>query len=227
MNILITSGGTTEQIDAVRAIANFSSGRLGKLIADRFGEEKEVSRIFCVCGKRSHQPETPKAEMVEVGDTRELEEAVLRIIGDFRIDAVVHSMAVSDYRVRSVSSGSGALLDRAGKISSDEKELIVVLEQTPKIIGMFQAIAPKALLVGFKLLDGVSKEELLRVAHALLTKNRCSYVLANDLRDIKGDKHIGHLIGAGGNSVRFETKQEIAEGIVRAVMGELKGGSMA
>ena len=36
MNILITSGGTSEKIDQVRSITNHSTGQLGKMIAERF-----------------------------------------------------------------------------------------------------------------------------------------------------------------------------------------------
>ena len=36
MKILITSGGTTEKIDAVRGITNHSTGYLGKEIAELF-----------------------------------------------------------------------------------------------------------------------------------------------------------------------------------------------
>ena len=34
MNILITSGGTSEKIDQVRSITNHSTGQLGKMIAE-------------------------------------------------------------------------------------------------------------------------------------------------------------------------------------------------
>ena len=36
MHILITSGGTTEQIDDVRGITNFATGKLGKILAEQF-----------------------------------------------------------------------------------------------------------------------------------------------------------------------------------------------
>ena len=36
--ILVTAGGTTEPIDAVRSITNESSGRLGAKIADAFAQ---------------------------------------------------------------------------------------------------------------------------------------------------------------------------------------------
>ena len=38
MNILITSGGTSEKIDQVRSITNHSTGQLGKIISKRFLE---------------------------------------------------------------------------------------------------------------------------------------------------------------------------------------------
>ncbi|MFO7160860.1 MAG: phosphopantothenoylcysteine decarboxylase, partial [[Clostridium] cellulosi] len=36
MNVLITAGGTTENIDPVRKIKNTATGRLGSLIAEEF-----------------------------------------------------------------------------------------------------------------------------------------------------------------------------------------------
>ena len=36
INVLITSGGTVEKIDAVRGITNFSTGKLGSLLAESF-----------------------------------------------------------------------------------------------------------------------------------------------------------------------------------------------
>ena len=46
MKILITSGGTTEKIDAVRGITNHSTGTLGKYIAELFlNNGHEVSLV--------------------------------------------------------------------------------------------------------------------------------------------------------------------------------------
>ncbi|MDR2156458.1 MAG: phosphopantothenate--cysteine ligase, partial [Clostridiales Family XIII bacterium] len=104
MNILITAGGTTEKIDEVRSVTNTGTGRLGALIAERFAASDDVSHIFYVCAARSARPKGEKTEVRVADDTRALERAVRELCADRRIDAVIHGMAVSDYRVRTVST---------------------------------------------------------------------------------------------------------------------------
>jgi phosphopantothenate-cysteine ligase len=84
---------------------------------------------------------------------------------------------------------------------------------------MFRGLLPRAVIVGFKLLDGVSEERLTGVAHTLLVKNGCDFVLANDLRNIGGSGHVGHLVDRSGAYVTYKSKEAIARGIVGAVAG--------
>jgi phosphopantothenate-cysteine ligase len=110
------------------------------------------------------------------------------------------------------------MLDRSKKISSALPELTVTLEPSPKIIALFRGLAPETCLVGFKLLDGSTKDELFASATRILRDNNCSFVLANDSRDICGDDHIGYLLDSRGvDHAPFNTKQEIADGIYKAV----------
>ncbi|MDR3209004.1 MAG: phosphopantothenate--cysteine ligase [Oscillospiraceae bacterium] len=241
MNILITAGGTTERIDPVRGITNHATGRLGSLIADRFARDAEIARIFYICSRAAYRPEGAKVAARFVTDTAELEAAVREVLREHRIDAVIHSMAVSDYRVRAVTTSarlaeSGTAEDAAAailraeglrrneKISSAERDLIILLEPTPKIIALFRELAPNALLVGFKLLDGAARETLLGAAARLMERNACAFVLANDAREIDGARHAGYLLGRGGGEDvrRFETKREIADGIADAVLAALR-----
>ena len=57
---------------------------------------------------------------------------------------------------------------------------------------------PQTVLVGFKLLVNVSQEELVQVAQAALVKNRCDFVLANDLMNVHETEHEGLLINETG-----------------------------
>lgn len=56
------------------------------------------------------------------------------------------------------------------KISSYEPHLMIMLTLTPKVISQIKQMAPEVTLVGFKLLEGVSKEELYEVASKLRKK---------------------------------------------------------
>jgi phosphopantothenate-cysteine ligase len=239
VNILISSGGTRERIDSVRSIVNTATGRLGSLVAACFDKAPETERIFYVCGKNALRPESAKAEITVIDDVADLEKAVRDILQHNRVDAIIHSMAVSDYRVRSVTTperiadlaaGTSVIeaidkapsLEQDAKISSDENRLVIILEPTPKIISLFQTLAPRALLVGFKLLDHVSHETLMDTASRLLEKNHCAFVVANDARDIHDDIHIACMIDRNRRIQRFGNKHEIARGIAEAVIARLK-----
>jgi phosphopantothenate---cysteine ligase (CTP) len=246
MKVLITAGGTTEPIDSVRSITNTSTGKLGSLIADAYSEIDEITTIFYVCGKNSIIPHTKKAEIIIVDTVASLELAVQNIIESNSVDFIIHSMAVSDYRVKTVTSvpmvsnalnnkldifhekaiiqedfvaallqDSETIINSDGKIRSNIKDLILCMEQTPKVISLFQKIAPRAILVGFKLLDQVGVDELIKTAFRVLQDNYCSFVLANDLQDITRDQHIGYLIDNHRNYQKYVTKEEIADAIVR------------
>ncbi len=249
MKVLITAGGTTEPIDRVRSITNTSTGKLGSLIADAYSGIEEVTKIYYICGKNSIVPQTEKAELVFVDTVASLEDAIKNIIERDTIDIIIHSMAVSDYRVKTVTSvpmisktlndkldilhekaailedfvaslfqDSETIMSSDGKIRSNINQLILCMEQTPKVISFFQKIAPEAILVGFKLLDQVSVEELIETAFHVLQDNHCSFVLANDLQDITKDKHVGYLIDRNKKIQIRSTKEEIAQAIVTATL---------
>ena len=241
MKVLITAGGTQEPIDSVRSITNHATGRLGAMIAEAFHRVSEVSEIHYVSPRRAQHPVGEKLVFHEVGGTLELEETLGELIRTHRPQVIVHSMAVSDYRVRRVTTlsalASAALgageqhpdlvkeamdqtedLRQGGKLSSSLEDMVLLLEKTPKIIGQLRAQAPEAVLVGFKLLDGVSEQELLGTARRLMAENRCDFVLANDMKTVASPLHCGYLLDTGGGQAYFEGKEKIARGIAEAVL---------
>ncbi len=121
-----------------------------------------------------------------------------------------------------VAAMDEAALGKAGKkISSSLSDPLILLKKTPKILPQLKDFKPDIILVGFKLLSSVSREELFSAARHLAETSRCDYVLANDYSTITKDQHTGFLLGADGNVRQFCTKQEIAEGICREVIGRL------
>lgn len=215
MTILITAGPTSEKIDAVRHITNGATGRLGALIAESFckGNGRIPDKIIFVCERGSQEPSIgglTKLEVVHTRGTIELAAAITDILIREQPDAVIHSMAVSDYRVSRVTDASGETLDTSKKLSSDMDTLTVRLERTPKIIGLIKQAAPNTVLAGFKLLDSVSTETLVYAAAGLLRKNGCDFVFANDAREIEGEGHSGWLVQSDRTYRRIEGKKNIA-----------------
>ena len=103
------------------------------------------------------------------------------------------------------------------KISSYEDNLVIVLKPTPKIISIIKNLSPSTYLVGFKLLDGVSKEELIEVAKRLRNKNNCNLVVANDLATIRNGEHIGYIIDKNNEIEEAHGKDDIAKKLVRRI----------
>ena len=192
-NIIITAGGTSEKIDEVRVISNFSSGRLGLAIAQTFldSETADIEKIYYLCDRNINAPSDDRVEVVRVLGVQGLLEALGNLLTTKKIDAVIHAMAVSDYTVKQVTTleaiRAGKENDPAGnpaggKISSELDDLVIVLKKTPKVIGEIKKLQEDTILVGFKLLTGVKTDVLIDTAYKLLQKNHCSLVLANDRR---------------------------------------------
>jgi phosphopantothenate-cysteine ligase len=117
----------------------------------------------------------------------------------------------------SIIENPSILTDSNGKMSSYEKNLMVKLGLTPKVIGHIKKYSPETTLIGFKLLDGVSKEELYQVAYNLLKKNNADYIVANDLSKIGGGKHPAMIIDDKGVYAECETKNDIADEITKVL----------
>ena len=220
--IIITAGGTSERIDNVRKITNSSTGKLGMKIANEL-LKKDDYKIYYVCPKNSLRPIDSRLEVIEIEGTMDLKNTVENLLQKEHIDYFIHSMAVSDYMVdyvtnlESLKSGNVKVIS-GNKISSNEDNLVIVLKPTPKIISIIKNISPETFLVGFKLLDGVSKEELIYVAKKLRDKNKCDLVVANDLENIRNGNHKAYLIDKEDNIEEVNGKDSIAKKLVRRII---------
>lgn len=230
--IVITAGGTSEKIDNVRKITNSSSGKLGMTIANHLLKENDDLIIYYVCSKNSLRPLDKRIKVIEIDGTISLKNKIENLLLNEKIDYFIHSMAVSDYmtdyvttieRIK-VSIKNTSNLEEAfsnieiingNKISSYEDNLVIVLKQTPKIISIIKDLSPQTYLVGFKLLDGVSKEELISVAKKLRDKNKCDLVVANDLATIRNGEHIAYIIDKNNEIEESHGKDDIAKKLVR------------
>jgi len=248
--IIITSGPTNEQIDAVMKITNMSTGALGAVIADAFiknADDADIDKIYYISPKLAHKPRssTNKIELLTIESTQDLLDTLTTLLTTQHVDVVVHAAAVGDYKAAytiraedlideiwdSVKSGrvSGknglmaifenprAVQNDETKISSYEPHLMTMMALTPKVIGSIKKLSPNTKLVGFKLLEGVSREELFEVADRLRAKNQADFIVANDLSKIGGGKHWAMIVGPDGVVAECETKDEIAQAIIRLV----------
>ena len=185
--------------------------------------------------------QSEKVKFIQVESTDDLIDALDKLFNEYHIDAIVHAAAVGDYKGRyvvraediveeivqtdfstlseaekreklmSIFTAPKAVLADETKISSYEPNLMVMLDLTPKVISRIKKLSPDTMLIGFKLLEGVSEEELFNVASNLLKKNNADYIIANLLDRIGGGKHFAMVINKDGILTKCNTKPEIAD----------------
>ncbi len=237
MNILVTGGGTVAPIDDVRHITNASSGRFSSKIteaalerggrvwhlhtpgallpfheATRFDPDAdpfdELERIRFFKANRDAHRDRLTLIPLQTGTVPEYAEALRSVLTEQPIDVALLAMAVSDY----------APLPVAGKLSSDEEELVIRCQRVPKVINAAREWAPGAYLVGFKLTSGASEEET--VARALLANEttRADLTVANDLQTYREGRHTLHLVRSGHPVERLGGHGDLAGRLVQRVM---------
>lgn len=225
MKVVITAGGTSEKIDNVRKITNSSTGKLGLCIANEFLKTVEDVEITYICSKETFCPSDDRVKIKRIIGVDDLEREVRNVLENNDIDVFIHSMAVSDYKVDYVSTleklkNNEEFTMTDNKISSSLSDLVIVLKPTKKIISIIKDISPNTYLVGFKLLDNVTKDKLIEVATNLMIKNKCNLVVANDLENIRNGRHIGYIIDEENNVIVAEGKDDIAKKLVRRIENE-------
>lgn len=209
--IMITAGGTLEAIDGVRQIKNTSSGNLGAKIANTLYNEQ--TDIIYVSNRYAIRPVAPH-EWIETESVLDVEEKMKAILTTRKVDIVIHGMAVADYTVSGIESNNVFYSKEdliVSKLPSSNDEIKIVCKKAPKILPQIKQWQPHTFLVGFKLLNDVTEEELFDVAFNQLRKTRCNLVIANDLTSIKAGNHTGLFIYPEKQMDKVEGKDGIAD----------------
>ena len=132
----------------------------------------------------------------------------------YKIQSTSNKDEITKSTLMDIFENPKGLCNNDTKISSYEPHLMTMLELTPKVISKIKEMAPEVTLVGFKLLEGVSKEELFDVASRLREKNHADFIVANDLAKIGNGKHWAMILNEKGIVTECTTKKEIAKSLV-------------
>ena len=95
VNVLVTSGGTSEDIDGVRCITNYSSGKMGASIADAFAARG--ARVTLIKSMSAVVPNDPRVTVRSVRSTQDMYDAVMGLSDLAHV--VVMAAAPADYHV--------------------------------------------------------------------------------------------------------------------------------
>jgi phosphopantothenoylcysteine synthetase/decarboxylase len=85
------------------------------------------------------------------------------------------------------------------------------MKPTPKIIKDMRRLAPETTIVQFKLETGLKRVELVERAWTSLQNNRSDWVVANDLKDMRGGGYSGVLIDREKNTTPIASRRELME----------------
>lgn len=204
MRVLVTAGATQVPIDRVRAITNVFTGRTGTQVAAAIAALPGAQvRLLTSAPHRAAEWGLPAS--VDVRGFTTFDELRARMESSIATErwptAIVHSAAVSDYLVESVTDGSGSPLDPAGKIASGHERLVVRLVKAPKLVDLIRVPWGFAgTLVKFKLTVDRTDAELEAIARASMHHSRADAIVANDLAwaderamVLQGDGPVDHV----------------------------------
>lgn len=199
--ILITAGGTIEEIDPVRYISNYSSGKMGFALAKAAREQgAEVTIVSTVRYDGA----------IMVKSAQEMQNAVLEHLETQ--DAVFMAAAVADFRVKETAE------QKLKKVDGTD-EITLTLIKNPDILKSICEREHKAIIVGFC----AESENLLENAKAKIAKKGCNYLIANDIsrKDIGfgSDENEVHILSADGTIEKIEkaSKDKIAKEILKRI----------
>jgi len=186
MKVLVTAGSTNVMIDQVRCISNIFKGRTGAMIAQYLiFEEIDVTLLTS-----DNHYQCPGMKIVLFKTYDELYSLMEKEITTGNYDVVIHSAAVSDYKVEGTYSNITKQdnschlikIDSSKKISSTEQELYLKLTPTEKIIDKIRNTwGFKGKLVKFKLQVGISDDELIKIASKSRRDSNADIIVANCL----------------------------------------------
>ena len=203
--IVITSGGTIEDIDPVRYISNYSSGKMGLALADT---AKNLGADVTLITTKDIQR---RYNVIKVKSAIDMKSAVENEFES--ADCVIMAAAVADYRVKEVAP------QKIKKTSEDEITLTLV--KNPDILKEISAIKKSQIVVGFC----AESENLIENAKEKIAKKGCDFLIANDIsrKDIgfSSDYNEVTILDKNGNMTKIERadKATVARKIFEAIYG--------
>lgn len=213
MKVMITAGPTYENIDPVRFIGNYSSGKMGYTLARECRDRG--AEVVLVSGPVSlEQPEGVKT--VGVTSAVEMLEACERHCVD--ADIMIMAAAVADYAPVQVAESK---IKREGV-----EEMTLTLRRNPDIaqaMGLYKdECDKKPYLVGFAL----ETDNEFANAEGKMKKKNLDMIVLNSLRDpeagfMKDTNKVTIFTHGGENPFPAKTKPEVARDIVDAIVGEM------
>ena len=203
--LLITAGPTIEQIDPVRAITNFSSGKMGYSIAEA---AIEMGASVTLVSGPTHLSAPEAAQTIQVKSAEEMLTAVMTNIE--AQDIFIAVAAVAEYRPAKASEQ---------KIKKTDKNLSIDFVPNEDILAKVAGLPKPPFCVGF----AAESENLLEYAEQKRQRKQIPLIAANIASEAMGadESSLILLDDAGSHPLAKTTKLKLARGLLSHVASML------
>lgn len=209
---MVTAGPTFEQIDPVRFIGNYSSGKMGYAIAKQLADLG--ASVTLVSGPTTLVLENSNIELIKVKSAVEMYKAVSKVFPS--CDIAIFAAAVADFT---------PVEKYRKKIKKTEDVREIQLTSTPDIaLEMGKLKEDHQFTVGFALETDNEEENAIKK----LTKKNLDFIVLNSLNDegagFAHDTNRITIIDKDNNRIKFElkSKAEVANDIVQYILNYSK-----
>jgi phosphopantothenoylcysteine decarboxylase/phosphopantothenate--cysteine ligase len=206
LRVLVSTGGTEEDLDPVRVITNRSSGKMGFAIAEA---ARDRGATVTVVAGRVSVPAPYGVRVVNVRTSSDMSRALKEAFVD--ADVLVMAAAVSDFTVK-----------KAEHQKHKGDAWTVELTRTEDILQSLGKMKGKRFIVGFALeTDSVEKH-----AREKFAKKNCDLLVVNNPLEpgaaFEHDTNSVTIYNARGRvlSTGLKSKREVADAILRAAQEE-------
>lgn len=210
--ITITAGPTIEELDPVRYISNYSSGKMGYAIAQAAAEFGATVNL--ISGPVNLA--TPNnVNRINVKSANEMYDVALKFAKKSSI--FISCAAVADYRAETIAT-------KKIKKTDDSDELVIKLVKNPDIVANIASLKKgRPFVVGF----AAETNNIKAYALKKLTTKNLDLICANDVSDKKigfnSDQNALTLYWQNGEqTLPLSNKQELAKELLQAVITRYK-----
>lgn len=207
--VLITAGPTYEQIDPVRFIGNWSTGKMGFALAEECAQRG--ADVTLIAGPVSLKTVHPGIKRIDVKSAHQMYEAAMEHFPDS--DAAILCAAVADF---TPAVTSDTKIKRKG-------EMTITLKPTEDIAAALGAVKrPDQRMVGFALETNDEQSN----AQSKLERKNLDFIVLNSLRDEGAgfgyDTNKVTLIDRNGSEeLPLQSKKNVAKAIIDKLAGLL------
>lgn len=199
--VLITAGPTVEAIDPVRAITNFSSGKMGYAIAS---VARAMGAEVTLVSGPTHLKPPNQVEVVNVISAAQMLDAVMQRVREQ--DVFIGVAAVADYRPAQAA---------AQKLKKSEQSLTLELTANKDILAEVARLPQAPFCVGF----AAESENLLQHAETKRKKKGLPLLVANLVQESMGqdDASVVLLDDTGSHPLPRAGKTRIAQQLLQYI----------